>query len=69
MTAYEAAEILHNRRLEIGRSTTQLAKDSSIVRETVRNIESHRTIPRVDVFFDMLYALGLEVRIVPKGAE
>ncbi len=69
MTAYEAAEAIHNRRQAIGMSATRFAQESGLVSETVRNIEKHRTVPKIDVFFDMLETLGLEVRIVPKGAE
>jgi DNA-binding XRE family transcriptional regulator len=66
VNAYEAAQKLKTRRLELGMRVDKACEEAGVCGHTLRDMENGRSMPKLDTFLDVCEALGLEVRLEPK---
>ena len=66
-TTKDIGNALRNARRAKGLTQTELASRAGVWQRTISNIETSASGARLDTVFDLLAALDLELRIVPRS--
>ncbi len=66
-TTKDIGNVLRNVRKAKGLTQTELASRAGVWQRTISNIETSASEARLDTVFDLLAALDLEFRIVPRS--